>query len=1115
MSTAHLHLDSFNAGEISPLASSRFGVEKVASGCRILRNFIIHPHGPAFRRPGMEHLGNAASNTHPSNLRSFQFSSSTVFVLELSASGLRVWQNGVVVFGSPTPLALPYASSEVPEVQMTQINDVVYLTHPNREPRRLTRYADNDWRIEVLPWKNPPMLDENPGSQALPDYFDEVNATDFAPYLNVSSAVFYGLTTANKVTIYGTPPTGLKRIIVESEHFASGSPSPPSGWLKAADVSWQTSLPTPHPITLTLLANPYHNYRIRYQGEGWTSGRIDIETAGGSQLATLSTASPSPAMPAVAILGAGNMRYRIKHPGIVDTGYAIADRANTLILESRPAGGSWSTEASWNLLSAAVDAEVSFWKATTTEFRWRYNAFSAPSSGYAKLYRNSVTTQYQTSIAISAVTGSGRTLTTNRPLFRAGHVGAFWQLTHRRDNAFVEMVTSSAAVAATGVLTFTAISVAAQTVTIGNRIYTWAASVTTTANTVDLGANTAESMANLVAAINGGGGAGSLYGSQTSPHPDVTAAVVGSTVVVTARTVGTGAHSVALTDTMSNASWGGVFMSGGVAANTSIAAAETTGVRVNGTWEVTTYGSWATTLYLERLTASGSWEYVRSWRANKDRNVSATGTTEGEETLRLRILAGTSEEASTAASPRFLLEAVDARVNGLVKITGVGTLNADGMAVTATCDVLSACWDTTPTYVWTEGAFSSHQGFPRAVTFHESRLWFGGTKRQPMRLWASVTGDIENFARTSLDDGGLSFTPNAGELNPVQWMQSQGSDLIVATSGDEWTLSGEGKPITPSNVAFRAQSRYGSSSVPGIMAGEVVAFVQRGGRKVRRIANRSDNTPWATADMTVLAEHIALSGIKQMAYSANPNAILWAVTNDGKLLGLSIEVEQNVFGWHRHDTDGLMESVAVVYGASADEVWLSVLRGANRTIERLDPQVFARDFAAYQTMIYADSAKRITNVSPSTSVTDIGHLNGKTVSILADGVELVPQLVSGGVLTLPTAATHVVVGLPYTSELQPSRREIQTEKGTAQGMLWRPSRAVAYVHESRGGKVLSAPDGRPEAWPYPVASGLYSGPVETAIESNASRSVDVSLRTASLLPFNVGALVLKLDVYGD
>lgn len=1115
MSSVHLHLDNFNAGELSPLVGQRFGVEKVGSGCRKLRNFIPHPLGPVFRRPGMEWMGAAATDANPSSLRSFQFSGSTVFVLELSTAGLRVWKAGALVT-LLAPVPLPYTAAELPAVQMCQVNDVVYLTHPNHEPLRLTRWADNDWRLSVVPWRWPALGDENPGSLAL-EQFATVRSVGAWKYPTWNTG-----TPATRYLHFVNPDTsaGAKSITVQS--YISGLP-PAGSWQNIATISWSGSYSGTYPVPVDVTANPLGTgtpsgyIRIVYSGPVWVGGGVSVKSAGSAidfGFASLEEVQPASEIPFIVEAGAWKARVTVPTTGDVE-----------MILETRPvgSGGVWTTAATFSYSGASTNYDVETnlgVLVSSIEARWRCTQNFPLLTGVAVIQVIDKSAPFQTSIACSnAAVGTGRTLTANRPVFKAGHVGAFWQLTHRRENAFVELVSTSAAVAATGTLTFSGTAANNETVTIGSRTYTFKTTLTasTTANEVLIGANNTASRNNLIAAINGDAGAGTTYGSQTAPHIDVTAAAgpTGTAVVVTARKAGTGAHSVALTDTMTNAAWGGVFLAGGGGANTVIAAASTAGLRINGTWEVTTYGAWASTLYLERLTAAGGWEFVRSWRANKDRNVAVTGETDGDETLRLRIVAGTASETSTDAAPRFVLEAADARTDGLVKITEVGPLNADGLAVTATCDVVSALLDTSATYVWTEGAWSDARGFPRTVTMHENRLWFGGSKAEPLRVWASVTGDIENFRRSSLDDASLSFTPTAGELNPIQWMASQGADLVIGTQGDEWAIGGDGRPVTPTNVSFKRQSAYGSAAVPAILAGEVVAFVQRGGRRVRRIAARSDNTPWATADMTTLADHVAQRGIVQLAYGSNPNAVLWAVTTDGKLLGLTLEVEQNVFGWHVHETDGLVESVAVIYGEEADEVWVSVLRGTVRSIERLDPRVFARRFDLLNQLIYADAAKYVLNSPASATVGGLAHLNGKTVVVLADGVEHPTRDVSGGSITLQAPAAHVVVGLPYTSELQPMRREVQTDKGTAQGNLWRVSRVGVVLHDSRGGQVAEAPASRFESLPYPAGSALYTGDLETPVESNARRNVEATVKTSAPLPLNVGALVLKLDLYGD
>ena len=43
---------SFNGGEIAPSMWVREDVDATSRSCRVLRNFIIHPHGAIVRRPG-------------------------------------------------------------------------------------------------------------------------------------------------------------------------------------------------------------------------------------------------------------------------------------------------------------------------------------------------------------------------------------------------------------------------------------------------------------------------------------------------------------------------------------------------------------------------------------------------------------------------------------------------------------------------------------------------------------------------------------------------------------------------------------------------------------------------------------------------------------------------------------------------------------------------------------------------------------------------------------------------------------------------------------------------------------------------------------------------------
>lgn len=545
----------------------------------------------------------------------------------------------------------------------------------------------------------------------------------------------------------------------------------------------------------------------------------------------------------------------------------------------------------------------------------------------------------------------------------------------------------------------------------------------------------------------------------------------------------------------------------------------TSGLRVVGTWDFYTYGTWSGTVHLERQNTLGGWDIVRTWKGNKDRNVITSGTEEQESTLRIRAVGCDGEAASGADVPRFLLEAADAEIVGLVRVTDVTS------PTVATADVITSLHAATATLAWTEGAFSAHRGFPRAIAMHQQRLVFAGTKDYPVGIWGSVANDLENFRRTTLEDGSFFFQLAAEEANAIQWMVSF-SRLLIGTNGELWSADGggEGAPLNSTSVRFVQGGRFGSAYLPATLVHEVPVFVERTGRKVRRVTYSQEEEKFIGSNLTVLSEHVTEGGIVQMAFSQQPNAILWGVTGAGILIGMTFENEQNVYGWHRHVTDGTIESVAVVYGASADEVWVTVLRTINgaevRTVERLDPTASAMDFSDPTTLVYSDCA---ITIDPAGSATiSVPHLAGATVNILADGAELPQAVVSeAGELTLDADDySTVIVGLPFTARLQPWRQEFQMEKGTAQGNRVKVANSVLMLLNSMGGEVADSPTGRRQAIKYREASDpmdtrlpLFTGERQVKMASDHRESVDTTIFSGEPFPFNVTAITLKLDVY--
>jgi hypothetical protein len=133
---------------------------------------------------------------------------------------------------------------------------------------------------------------------------------------------------------------------------------------------------------------------------------------------------------------------------------------------------------------------------------------------------------------------------------------------------------------ATGVLTLAGNPSDGNTVTIDGVTYTFRTSPDE-ANEIDIGAAATNSIDNLIAAINGAAGEGTLYGTGTEAHPTVLAAAgSGDTMDVTARTAGTVGNSIATTKVGADLAWGAATLTGGTG---TLYTASTTNPIMNGT----------------------------------------------------------------------------------------------------------------------------------------------------------------------------------------------------------------------------------------------------------------------------------------------------------------------------------------------------------------------------------------------------------------------------------------------------------------------------------------------------------------------------------------------------
>lgn len=131
--------------------------------------------------------------------------------------------------------------------------------------------------------------------------------------------------------------------------------------------------------------------------------------------------------------------------------------------------------------------------------------------------------------------------------------------------------TTSAGVKATGVLTASDVFTDGETVTVGDKVYTFVDALSGAANEVLIGASAAASLDNFKSAINASAGAGTTYGLGTAANPNVTATTNTDTAqTVEAYRVGTYGNAIPTTTTAADVAWGATTLENGAEASTLI-----------------------------------------------------------------------------------------------------------------------------------------------------------------------------------------------------------------------------------------------------------------------------------------------------------------------------------------------------------------------------------------------------------------------------------------------------------------------------------------------------------------------------------------------------------------
>jgi hypothetical protein len=402
--------------------------------------------------------------------------------------------------------------------------------------------------------------------------------------------------------------------------------------------------------------------------------------------------------------------------------------------------------------------------------------------------------------------------------------------------------------------------------------------------------------------------------------------------------------------------------------------------------------------------------------------------------------------------------------------------------------------------IWQEGAWSDYRGFPSAIAFYEGRIVFGGTRHQPNTIWLSEPGAFEQFAGGSDDGDSISLTINARQINKIQWIEP-GQSLLLGNEGGiirVWSGS-ESQPLTPSNANAKPVLSEGCNSVSPITISSIPHYVQRDGTTIRAMSYSISNDNFFAGDVTALSRSLIDSEVVEMAYQQSPHSIIWAITESGRIATATIDINQKITAFSYQEDDGEYESMVCIPASGYDEVYFIVKRGDKRLIEVLMPY----NETQQDEMFYVRSGLTY-NGEPEKDFIGLDHLEGETVSVLADGFVQPDKIVLSGAVSIDRLARKVHIGLPYDSIIETLNINGGSALGSGASNKKNISQVIVKLYNSMGCKVGHKDN--LDQIPFSKPAKLFSGNKKIVFPQGFDEDMTVKIVQDQPLPLTVTAI---------
>ena len=338
-----------------------------------------------------------------------------------------------------------------------------------------------------------------------------------------------------------------------------------------------------------------------------------------------------------------------------------------------------------------------------------------------------------------------------------------------------------------------------------------------------------------------------------------------------------------------------------------------------------------------------------------------------------------------------------------------------------------------------ERVWSATRDWPVTCTFHEGRLWFGGSRSLPNVVWGSYVNDFFKFVPDKgLDDEPISATLQTDQINSITAIYSNRS-LQIFTGGAEFYV--QDSPITPENIAVQRQTNLGSKRIRPATIDGITLFLQRTGKALYQFLFVDEVKANTSSSISILAPHLIKDPVKmavKRGSATNDANYVYLANSDGTITVFNTLTSEAVAGFTQWNGTGYVLSIATVNNV----LYMLVLRTIDGNqfiyIEKENPD-------------YNLDSVKYTLGTDLTTIPGLYHLEGETVKVKADGAVRDDEVVSSGEITIAPPADAVEVGLDYNPLIKTMPMNVRgVEGGPRIALKKRILRTAIQLYESNG-----------------------------------------------------------------